>query len=372
MANMKTLLDDSDQHVDGDSNPQLCLHRVKRSAVECFDAEVLLDPFEEKFDLPTTFIQLRYDQRIEIEIIGQKCEVDVMLGGIVTDTAQLNRIVYLAIDARQYDCLIRTQTGTAVNRARVHAPELRIYPIANNEKRGSRGDMEQAHKIDVATVHNVESVWFQKQSVKQAPVRSIPVGDFNKSRNRAAQIETGMQFDSSMTSMNSCPRKNRKAEIDNGRIKGVHRAVHFNTKFIAGIQSTRLMNQDLREVGIDTPITVFIGVGESITGNIAADTHVVKFMVLRPEACFDVAETLAVCELRESQTAKLITAGKVNNFVIATIPLDTFTKFVGGQKVHQLCEDGFSGMHWPPFPGEWDGYSTEMISNRKIVIPVVS
>ena len=47
---MKTFLNDSNQHVDGDSNPQLCLHRVERGAEKCLDTEMLLDPFEEKLD----------------------------------------------------------------------------------------------------------------------------------------------------------------------------------------------------------------------------------------------------------------------------------------------------------------------------------
>jgi hypothetical protein len=47
------LLDDGDEHVDGNGDPNLGLHRVLGCAVETFDEKVLLDPLAEEFDVPT-------------------------------------------------------------------------------------------------------------------------------------------------------------------------------------------------------------------------------------------------------------------------------------------------------------------------------
>jgi len=48
----------------------LRLHRVFRRAVKRFDAQVLFDPFEEKFDGPTGFVQRGDDERCGLEIGG--------------------------------------------------------------------------------------------------------------------------------------------------------------------------------------------------------------------------------------------------------------------------------------------------------------
>ena len=42
---------DGDQHVNGDGDPDLGLHRVLAGAVEGFDSQVLLDPFEQLNDI---------------------------------------------------------------------------------------------------------------------------------------------------------------------------------------------------------------------------------------------------------------------------------------------------------------------------------
>ena len=53
---MKLLLDDSDQDIDAHGDPELGLHRIFRGAVERLDPQVLLDPFEEEFYLPSGFV----------------------------------------------------------------------------------------------------------------------------------------------------------------------------------------------------------------------------------------------------------------------------------------------------------------------------
>ena len=52
------LLDDGDQDVGSHGAPDLRFHGVLAGAEEAFDAQVLLDPLEEQFDLPTTAIEL--------------------------------------------------------------------------------------------------------------------------------------------------------------------------------------------------------------------------------------------------------------------------------------------------------------------------
>ena len=53
---MKLLFNDGDQHVSGDGTPDLCFHRVLAVTDEAFDAQMLLDPLEEQFDLPAVLV----------------------------------------------------------------------------------------------------------------------------------------------------------------------------------------------------------------------------------------------------------------------------------------------------------------------------
>ena len=67
---METFSNDCDKDIGGDSNPDLGLYRIFGSAVECLDTEMLLDPFEEQFDLPSALVEFGDGQRRKNKIIG--------------------------------------------------------------------------------------------------------------------------------------------------------------------------------------------------------------------------------------------------------------------------------------------------------------
>jgi hypothetical protein len=69
---MQTFFQNGDEQINGDGGPDLRAHRVWRGAVKGFDAQMLLDPFEEEFDLPASVIKLGDGQRWHSEIVGQK------------------------------------------------------------------------------------------------------------------------------------------------------------------------------------------------------------------------------------------------------------------------------------------------------------
>src|SRR5688572_1947900 len=71
---VEPLPDDGYEDVDGDCNPHLSLHGVLRGTEECFDSQMLLDPFEEQFDLPATATERRDVCGAEIEMVGEKYE----------------------------------------------------------------------------------------------------------------------------------------------------------------------------------------------------------------------------------------------------------------------------------------------------------
>ena len=57
------LLGDCNEEVCGYRNPYLGFHGVETGAIEGFNSQVLFDPFEEEFDLPTGLVELCDNQR---------------------------------------------------------------------------------------------------------------------------------------------------------------------------------------------------------------------------------------------------------------------------------------------------------------------
>ncbi len=72
MVEIQRFLDDSNKDVNGDCDPDLSLYGVFGGAIESLDPEMLLDPFEKQFHLPTAAIEISNRFRRKDKIVGQK------------------------------------------------------------------------------------------------------------------------------------------------------------------------------------------------------------------------------------------------------------------------------------------------------------
>ena len=79
---VEPLLDDSDEHASGDGDPDLGLDRVLRGAEERLDPQMLLDPFEEQFDLPPLTVELGDRQCRQGEVVGEEDQLLAGLGSL--------------------------------------------------------------------------------------------------------------------------------------------------------------------------------------------------------------------------------------------------------------------------------------------------
>jgi len=107
------------------------------------------------------------------------------------------------------------------------------------------------------------------------------------------------------------------------------------------------MDQHLSEIGEDPPIMSLVRIGQSGAGNLATEAHVIELAAHCTQTRFDVAQTLAVRQLGEGESKKLIPARKSAEFMIAVITIHAFLKLVGRKVIHQLREYRSAGIHTP-------------------------
>jgi hypothetical protein len=63
------------------------------------------------------------------------------------------------------------------------------------------------------------------------------------------------------------------------------------------------------------------------------------------ETGFDIAQALAIGQLREGHAEKLVQTGEPPNSAVAVISANTKVEFVPGQKIEQLSKNDSSGVH---------------------------
>src|SRR3974377_654801 len=347
---MQPLFENGHQDVHRDGDPNLCLHGVLGAAVKGFDAQVLLDPFEEQLDSPSRLVKPGDAQRRKREIVCQKRQPSFGLGVEVANAPQRVGVVPGGSDPGEGDSLIAPQSGGPIDGVGVSPLKLEIVlGTGDIEGRSSRQDQEPS-KVYVASIHNVEGTRLGQEGVEDVDVVNPSRSHADKGGNAAAQVQKGVQFDRRFVLAKASPGKQRQAQIDGGGIQGVDGLLQLDAERIVDVQMAGGANQSLSEVGIDAPVALLVGGGQSAPRRPTVKAHVVKLARHRAQTGFDIAKTFAVGQLSEGHAQELIPTGEAFDVVVAVIAIHANLKLVARDIVHELSQNGSCRVHRLP-PG---------------------
>ena len=360
----QALLDDRGEDIDRDGDPDLSLHGVLGCPIERLDPKVLLDPSEEQFDLPAEFIKQRDGQRGQSEVIRQECQVAIVIPVVVPNAAESFGESFVGIEAGQDDCLITRQVHGFIHRTREKSVTSQVRLGPNDKERLALVKSKETPVIEITAVEDIKAARLRNEIVQNPHVVRFPICNLDKRRDRASQIEKRMELDGAFALAEYGPRKERQTQVDRGRIEGIDGVLQFEAQIFVGIKSTGLSDEDLGKVGIDAPIASFVGVGQRVPRDLPSKTHVIEPAFHRSKTGLDIPKTFAVGQLGEGQAEELIEARKAFDLVIPAVAPDAFSKFVKGQEVHDLGEDGRRGVHRSLLEGQKSDDYTKSSSNR--------
>jgi hypothetical protein len=86
--------------------------------------------------------------------------------------------------------------------------------------------------------------------------------------------------------------------------------------------------RNLGKIGVDSPVALLVGSGQSVPGDRAAKAGVVEFLGDRAQASLDVPQALAIGRLSEGHAQELIETREIANPAIAMVPLDAELELV--------------------------------------------
>ena len=333
------LFDDGYQDIHRDGDPDLSFDSIVGGPVERFDAQVLLDPFEEEFDLPAATVEVGDVPCREREIVGQQQQSPPGFGVEVVNPPQGFRIVLAAVKALQSDDLIRQHSGGLVDGPRGKTLELEVALGPRDQEGRALINSVQAGEVQIAAIEDVESARLEDQLVEEIDVVNLARGDDDPTGNRAPQIQQGMQLHSRFVPAKLRPRKQRQAKVDGSGIQGISGLLQLHAKIVVGIKAAGSVDQHLSKIGVDPPIPNLIGIGQGIARDSASDAQVIQLASRRAQTGLDIAQTLSICQLGEGHRQKLVPAGKAFDLVMAVVAPDALVELVTGEKVHQLRKD---------------------------------
>jgi len=202
---------------------------------------------------------------------------------------------------------------------RVQSPEVEVVFGSYHKETRSLMDSIQTSEVEIAAIHDIYGTGFDYKMIEDIDIVNASVSNDNHGGNTALQIQESMHLDCSPPLAEYCPREQGKTQIDCGGIQGIDCLIQFHAKAFVDVQSSGLPDEHLGEVGVDSPVSDLVGIGQGIAGDVPADAHMVELVSRSSETCLNIPQALPIGELCEGHAEKLVPAGEALDLVIAVV-----------------------------------------------------
>ena len=366
---MKLLFNNGNQHVSRDGAPNLRFHRILAVADETLDTQMLLDPLEEQLDLPAALVQRGNRQRGQGGIVGQEYQCLAGFRVFETDAPQQLGVGLRGVEAVQCDALIADDAHAPVGRHRIHPVRIHAAFGPSHEESPRLMQREQPTEIQITAIHHIERTSFDGQHIQYVDLVGLAVRDVDEGGNVASQVEQRMQLDRRLGGAKWRPWKQRQTQVDGRGIQGVDGVVQVDAETVVAIQLARTPDEQGGQICPDAPVASLVGIGQRRTPDRRAKAHAVQLRLIGQQTGFDVAQALAVSQLRKSHGAELLGATQTAHPGIAAITRHDARKASPWHELHELREQRLAQVHCsPPEISTSGSYANlnrgKLISNR--------
>jgi len=228
---------------------------------------------------------------------------------------------------------------------RVTSLDLQIRRAPRNEEAATSVESIEPLEIEKPAIHDVKRPRFRQQVIEDVDLVHLAVGNMNKTGYIAPQVEQRVQFDRCLGRTKWRPRKHRQTQIYRGGVERINRLFQIDAKGFVRVKLPGDSNQALRKVGIDSPVSRCIGVGQSIARYHGPNTEMIKLVPLRSKASRDVPQALPIGQLSECHTQKLIETLERLDLVLPAVSGYAATKRRQRKMLRQLRENQHSLVH---------------------------
>ena len=177
---MKFLLDDGNQHVSRHGAPDLRLDGVLAVAQELLDSQVLLDPFEEQFDLPAVLVECCDGQRRQDKVVGQEDERLAALDIFESNAPQVLGVMLRGVKPVEQYRLIANNSGRSVDGCRIKSPSIHIGFGARHEESARLMQGIKTCEIQIAAIHDIKRTSLDRHEVQHVDFVHLAVADVDK------------------------------------------------------------------------------------------------------------------------------------------------------------------------------------------------
>ena len=220
-SDTEVMLNDTDEAVCDDGNVYLNSDGVLRLAPEPLDLKVLLDSFEEKFHLPSVFVEQRDITCTEVEIVCVISKSAMQMRDI-EDNPSDDAWVFLNVRfPGEADVLVFEHVVNNVEHAFPIDNFVFRFPLfSDDEECPGRIDLVKSGKVKIASVKHIASQRLVSEPVHGIDIMQLGVSDSVENGNFRGDVNLRMYLDSRFRASELCPSEYGHAEVNGRGVNG--------------------------------------------------------------------------------------------------------------------------------------------------------
>ena len=308
--------------------------------------KMLLDPFEEQFDVPALSVEFCDCQGFVSQKVGKEA-VDLTGSEVfICDHSESLGIAPGWLDSCKFDDLIADYTCFGVTSSGLNNFVQHVVLCPCYEECSVLVDVvEESEEINITFVQKIDGSHLDTETVQSLDIVHRGICKVDIDRKIPPEIKERMHLDTCLSRSESGPRTELQTETYGAAVKGIYHIVNIEPEWIFRIQRTDSPDKSLSKVTVDTPVPLFICLGKSVPWNSVTDTAMIQFMLDSNEAGLNVAKTVLRSILRKAHHEKLIVTGKVPGTIISLVSGDTSIEVSARYERHKLSKYGFPCEH---------------------------
>lgn len=341
----EVVFNNSDKTVRDDGDMYLYPDCILRFSPKGFDTEMLLDPFEKQFNLPSVAVKKGNFICFEVEVVRVVGEGPSQVRGIEYDTPERNRIVSTVSLASEPNRLVSQDIVISFKHVFTCCDFIiRMGLLPYDEKSSSLLNCVESGKIKVSPVKHIAGVPFVYEPVHGLGVMHICMADSVEYRYFGGNINLSMNLDAGLCVPELCPSKDRHAQVDGSGINGIEPSVEFKLfgdTFGLG-KRHNVKGKLLKDSRVSE--AVCFGKNAPVDGNLSKSQMKRPFgMSYRNISKF--SKTMAAYELAVHDDQHMAPVGWCNSGCpVFVFDYQSF-EVTFREKLHNLCENIFANVH---------------------------
>jgi hypothetical protein len=344
-AQFKVVFDNGDETVRDDCYMYLYSNSILRFSPKGFDTQMLLNPLEKQFNLPSVAVQKGNVLCFEIEVVCVVCESSSKIFGIKYDAPEGNRIVPTISLASESDRLVSQYIVISFKHVFAFSDfifRMKLFPYYI--ERSSLLNSVESGEIKVPSIKYIASVPFEYKPVHGLDIMYICIADSVEDRYFRGNINLGMNLDAGLCTPELCPFIDRHAQVDGSGVNGIEPSMEF--KLFGDTLGLGNRYNVKRKLLKDFRVSEAVSFGKdaSVDRNLPKSQVKRSFGMSNGDIC-KFSKTVAGCELtvHNDQHMTPVRWGHTGCPVFV-FDYQSFEVTLR-EKLHNLCENIFADVH---------------------------